>query len=237
MSTCRPSRSVRDVGHADAVEAAGRAPCAGSPSCWPRTPRAGRTARRAPRSSRPATASLSSSVAVASVASSLRTEPSSSTSSVPSLIAITSGPTDVEQRDAGRHQDLGTEVGVAPGDRGRRVDHGGGPARDERLGAHPVEVEVVDDRDVPGTEALGEVLGAPVDAGGTAQPRSGAAVSAGGKADGHNRTIVPRRARPGRGPSGRGRAPARRRCRTRPSMRASSATRCSSVDLVHARCG
>ena len=61
---------------------------------------------------------------------------------------ITSAPDVVDQRDAGGDEDLRAEVGVSAGDARRRVDDRGGPAGDQRLGAHAVDVEVVDDRDV-----------------------------------------------------------------------------------------
>ena len=50
---------------------------------------------------------------------------------------------------------------------GGGVDDGGAP-QDQRVGADPVEVEVVDDRDVAGPQPAGEVLGAAVQAGGAA---------------------------------------------------------------------
>jgi hypothetical protein len=68
----------------------------------------------------------------------------------------------VDERDAGVDEDLGAEVGVAARRAGRGVDHRGHPAGDQRVGAHPVDVDVVDDRDVPGAQPLGEVLGAAV---------------------------------------------------------------------------
>ena len=54
--------------------------------------------------------------------------------------------TDVlDEHHPGAREHLGPEAGVAPGDEGRDVDHGGDPALDDRLGAGPVEVDVVDD--------------------------------------------------------------------------------------------
>ena len=79
----------------------------------------------------------------------------------------------VEQRDAGVDQDLGAEVGIAAGDARRGVDDGGDPAADQRVGADPVDVDVVDDGDVAGAQPLGEVLRAAVepDGAGDAGPR------------------------------------------------------------------
>ena len=74
----------------------------------------------------------------------------------------------VDQGDAGVDQDLRPEVGVAPADARRDVHDCGDAAAHERLGADPVQVDVVDDGDVAGLEALGEVLGPPVDANGAA---------------------------------------------------------------------
>jgi len=56
----------------------------------------------------------------------------------------------VEQRDAGREQDLRARVRVAAAGAGGHVDDRGHPARHQRVGADPVEVLVVDDRHVAG---------------------------------------------------------------------------------------
>ena len=101
---------------------------------------------------------------------SARTVPSSASSWLPSSAdrgALLDGGEHVaadvvEQRDAGADQDLGTEVGIAAGDAGRGVDDGGDLAADERVGADPVDVDVVDDGDVAGAQPLGEVLRAAV---------------------------------------------------------------------------
>ena len=59
----------------------------------------------------------------------------------------------VDQRDPGAGEQLGAEVGVAAGDERRRVHHGHARrASTQRLGGDPVEVEVVDDRDVAGLQ-------------------------------------------------------------------------------------
>jgi hypothetical protein len=68
----------------------------------------------------------------------------------------------VEQRDAGGDEDLGAEVGIAAGDAGRGVDHRGDLAVDQRVRAHPVDVDVVDHGDVTGLQPLGQVLRAAV---------------------------------------------------------------------------
>ena len=65
----------------------------------------------------------------------------------------------------GADDDLRAEVRVAAGRRAGGVEHRGGLARDERLGRDAVDVEVVDDGDVPGAQPLGQRLGPGVDAG------------------------------------------------------------------------
>ena len=71
----------------------------------------------------------------------------------------------VDQGDAGRGQQEGPEVGVAAGDGAGGVDHRRRLGPDEALGRHPVEVLVVDHRDLARLEAGDEVLGAAVDPG------------------------------------------------------------------------
>ena len=71
----------------------------------------------------------------------------------------------VDERDAGRGQQEGAEVGVAAGDGAGRVHHRRRLGPDEPLGRHPVEVLVVDDGDLARLEAGDEVLGAAVDPG------------------------------------------------------------------------
>jgi len=73
-------------------------------------------------------------------------------------------PDPVDDRDARVEQQLRAEVGVTPGDADRGVDHGRDLAPDKLLGAHPVQVGVVDDGDLAGAEALGDVLRPLVDA-------------------------------------------------------------------------
>ena len=160
------------------------------------------------------------------------------------VIAITSRADGVEQRDAGRDEDLGTEVGVAPGDARRGVDHGGEPAGDQRLGADPVEVDVVDDGDVAGPQALGEVLGAPVHAGGTAQPGSGPAVSAAREGEMdiaapscHVTGLRRRRAAPRSASSSRACSSAASAAGARRASGPARRTRSLAVDLVRPRCG
>ena len=71
----------------------------------------------------------------------------------------------VDQGDAGLAEQQRPEVRVAAGDRGGGVDHRHRGGVDQRLGRHPVEVLVVDHRDVAGLQALDQPLGAPVDPG------------------------------------------------------------------------
>ena len=59
------------------------------------------------------------------------------------------------------------------GDARCHVDDGGDPALDQRLGADPVEVDVVEDGDVAGLQPPGEVLGAAVEAGGAGHAGGG----------------------------------------------------------------
>ena len=84
---------------------------------------------------------------------------------VPSLIAREDlGADVVDQQDAARDQHLRAEVRIAAGDARLGVDHHGRPGRGERLGGHPVQVDVVDDRDVAGVQPAGEAGGAAVQA-------------------------------------------------------------------------
>jgi len=69
----------------------------------------------------------------------------------------------VDQWDPGSGDDLRAEVRVAAGDRLRHVDHRSDPAAHQRLSADPVDVDVVDDRDVTGLEPFGQILGALVE--------------------------------------------------------------------------
>ena len=73
------------------------------------------------------------------------------------------GPRSSTSGDARLDQDVRPEVRVAARGRPRGVEHGGGAAGGERLGRDAVEVEVVDDRDLTGPQALGQVLGPGVD--------------------------------------------------------------------------
>ena len=59
----------------------------------------------------------------------------------------------VDQRDAVGDEHLGTEVGVAPRDRRRRVDHRRDIGLDQGVRGDPVEVQRVDDDDVAGVDA------------------------------------------------------------------------------------
>src|SRR5699024_7029900 len=74
----------------------------------------------------------------------------------------------VDQHDPGIDQDPRPGVRVAARGGGGDVEHGGRCPLDERLGGDPVDVLVVDDRDLSGLQPFGEVLGAlaePGDAG------------------------------------------------------------------------
>ena len=123
----------------------------------------------------------------------------------------------VQQGDAGGHQDLRTQVGVATRDRCRGVDDGRGPTGHEGLGAHLVDVLVVDHGDVALLEAFGEVLGAWVDANRPAGPVVGAAVSASRETDGHHAHRAMSGPIPVRATGGLGHAPERPRCPNHPA--------------------
>ncbi len=73
------------------------------------------------------------------------------------------GPEVVHQRNACGEQDLRTQVRVATADARCGVDHGGRPTGHQSLGADPVDVHVVDDRDLTGAQPLDEVLRAALD--------------------------------------------------------------------------
>src|SRR4051794_25048709 len=106
----------------------------------------------------------------------------------------------VDEGDAGLEQDARAQVRVAPRHRADRVDDGADPGGDERLGADPVQVGVVDDRDLARLQPLGQVLGATVQARDTAHLRRlGVAAQEGGQSHlaGHppTRACPPARAR------------------------------------------
>ena len=100
-------------------------------------------ARRRARSRRP---SMRSDVAFVRRAS-MSSAPTSSTSGIPACTTR-----------------IGPPFGIAAGDRRRRVDHRDDARLDQAVGGDPVEVGVVDHRDLARLEPLDQVLGAPVDA-------------------------------------------------------------------------
>jgi len=71
----------------------------------------------------------------------------------------------VDQRDVVGHQDLGSQVRVAPGDRRRGVDHPRDAGVDERVSGHPVEIQNVQHGDVAVTDAPQQAIDVPVHAG------------------------------------------------------------------------
>ena len=82
----------------------------------------------------------------------------------------------VDEGDAGLDDAQRPGVRVAPGDRLVGVHDRDDAARHEAVGRDPVEVAMVDDRDLAGLEPLHQVLGAPVDAGRAGdRPRAGPA--------------------------------------------------------------
>ncbi len=77
----------------------------------------------------------------------------------------------IDQRDARLDQQLRAEIGVPAADAGGRVDHGRHLQADQRLGADPVQVSVVDDGDLARLQAPGQVLGPVIKASEAAHPR------------------------------------------------------------------
>ena len=73
---------------------------------------------------------------------------------------------DVDQQHPGAGEQQRPGVRVAPVGGLRGVDHRPHAGRDQLLGRDPVDVEVVDDRDVAGTQPLDQVLGAAPEPGG-----------------------------------------------------------------------
>jgi len=96
---------------------------------------------------------------------------------------LVAGP--VDERDARLDDPNRAAVRIAPRDRGVRVHHGRDPCRDETFGRDPVEVPVVDHRDVAGLEPLDEVLGAAIDAGRTDHRGRGAGAATPGHGSSH----------------------------------------------------
>ena len=88
----------------------------------------------------------------------------------------------VQEGNAGVHEKLWAHIGIATGDRGRGIDHCRGPAGNQRFGADSIQVRVVDDGDLSGLEALGEVLGPPINAKRSTRERRGASRAASGEA-------------------------------------------------------
>src|SRR6185312_16413328 len=64
----------------------------------------------------------------------------------------------VEQRDLRGDNALGPTVRIATGDRRAGVDDSGNAARNEPLGGDPVDVLVIDDRDVAAADPLREIF-------------------------------------------------------------------------------
>ena len=81
----------------------------------------------------------------------------------------------VDQRDAVVHQHLGPQIGIAAGDRRRRVDHGGDIGFDQRVRGDAVEIQRVDHHDVSGSDAPQQPIDVAVHTGraGDARPWAG----------------------------------------------------------------
>ena len=69
----------------------------------------------------------------------------------------------VDQRDPGVDEDLRAQVGEAPGDRGGCVDDRHHVRGDQRVGGRPVQIELVEHRDVAGPQPPQQRAGVPVD--------------------------------------------------------------------------
>ena len=78
----------------------------------------------------------------------------------------------VDQRDAVGDQHLGPQIGIAPGDRRRRVDDTGDAGFDQRVGGDPVEIQRVHDDDVAGADAPQQPIDVAVHTGGAGDARS-----------------------------------------------------------------
>ena len=74
------------------------------------------------------------------------------------------GPAVVDQRHPRRVEDSRSEVGVSPRRRFRRVDDDERVARHEGLGGNPVDVRMVDDRDLARPQTLRQILRARIHA-------------------------------------------------------------------------
>ena len=81
------------------------------------------------------------------------------------------GPGLVDQRDAVGDEHLRPEVGVAAGDRRRRVDDRGDVGLDERVRGDPVQVQSVDDDDVTRGDSPQQPIDVAVNPGGAGDAR------------------------------------------------------------------
>ena len=142
-----------------------------------------------------------------------------------------SAPTSSISGMPGLHDADRAAVRVAAGDRRRALTTATTPGLDQAVGGDPVEVAVVDDRDLAGLEPLDQVLGAPVDPGRALDrerrvgllAERGAGPSAAASRAARRRGRLRCRAARRRG-GGRGESP------TPASIRDSSATRVVAVD-------
>ena len=123
----------------------------------------------------------------------------------------------VDQAHAGPRQEQRAGVRIAPGGGRRDVDDRPHPGRHQVLGGDPVEVGVVDDRDVAGAQALDQLLGPAAEPGvavdgvigarrgGAVAPQPAAREESNGR--GHRTPLIIRKTRPprrGLGRAGRG---------------------------------
>ena len=77
----------------------------------------------------------------------------------------------VDQRDAVGDEHLRPEVGIAAGDRRRRVDDRGDVGLDERVRGDPVQIQSVDDDDVTGRDSPQQPIDVAVNPGGAGDAR------------------------------------------------------------------
>ena len=83
----------------------------------------------------------------------------------------------VDQDDVVGHQHLGTEVGIAPGDRRRGVHHARDTGVDEGVRSRPVEVEDVENDDVAGTDTAQQAIDVPIHPSSSGDARSGIGIA------------------------------------------------------------
>ena len=87
------------------------------------------------------------------------------------------GPGVVDQCDPVADENLGSQIGVAPGYRCRGVDDPGDVGRHERVRGGPIEIQHIDDDDVAGLDPVQEPVDVPFHPGGAQDTGTRAAVT------------------------------------------------------------